>query len=122
MRATCTALARGIHLSAQQQSLTNAVAASPFVHETFRQLGPASPTAFNMALAFMDFITNREVAVLNAQTNGAAILGDIGMATPNAPAGISTQAQSDSLDRANLMLMGFGASPVLGTRRRAQPA
>ena len=60
-----TALARGIHLGAR--AMTNALAERPFVREVFRQLGPAS---FDVALAFMDNLVNREVSVLAAQRDG----------------------------------------------------
>ena len=78
-----TALARGIHLGAR--ALTNAVAELPFIREAFRQLGLAS---FDVALAFMDNLVNREISLLAAQRNGAAILDEIRnalAATPAAP-------------------------------------
>lgn len=93
-----TALARGIHLGAR--ALTNAVAALPFISETFNQLGAGG---FEVALAFMDNMVNREVALLAAQLDGAAILIEINFALLMAPA-VLTATQQASLDRARLML------------------
>ena len=93
-----TALARGTHLEAR--ALTNAVAELPFIRETFRQLGAA---AFDVALAFMDNLVNREIGLLAAQRDGAAILAEVRTALAGAPA-TPTAAQQASLDRANLML------------------
>jgi len=92
------ATARGIHLGAR--SLTNATAELPFVRETFLQLGAAS---FDVALAFMDNMVNREISLLAAQRDGAAILAIIRAALAAGPAAPSAS-QQDSLNRANLML------------------
>ena len=113
-----TTLARGIHLGAR--ALTNAVAELPFIRETFRQLGPAS---FDVALALMDNIVNREVSLLAAQRDGAAILAEIRAALAAAPA-VLTAEQTTSLNRANLMLgLVAGVAPVappLAGRSRAE--
>lgn len=106
-----TASARGIHLGAR--ALTNAVAELPFIREAFRQLGAAS---FDVALAFMDNLVNREVELLAAQRDGAAILAEIRAALAAAPA-TPTPDQKSSLDRANLML-----GRVAGVAAVAPPA
>jgi hypothetical protein len=112
-----TPLARGIHLGAR--ALTNAVAELPFIREVFRQLGGAS---FDVALAFMDNLVNREIELLAAQRDGAAILAEIRTALAAAPAA-PTADQQASLDRANLMLgrvAGVAAvAPPAAARRQA---
>lgn len=106
-----TALARGIALGAR--SITNAQAEQPFVHETFRQLGAAS---FDVALAFMDNLVNRDIGLLAAQRDGAAILGDIMAGLAAAPAAPSA-AQQASRARADRML-----AQVVGVVPQAPPA
>ena len=102
-----TTLARGLHLGAR--ALTNAVAELPFIRETFLQLGPAS---FDVALALMDNIVNRQVSLLAGQRDGAAILAEIRGALAAAPA-VLTAEQQASLNRANLMLgLVVGVVPV----------
>ena len=117
MRET-TPLARGVHLGAR--ALTNAVAERPFVREVFRQLGAAS---FDVALEFMDNLVNREVGVLAAQRDGAAILAEIRAALGAAPP-TPTATQQASLTRANLMLglvAGVAAqAPPVAARTRAE--
>jgi hypothetical protein len=113
-----TAQARGIHLGAR--ALTNAVAELPFIREVFRQLGPAS---FDVALAFMDFLVNRQISLLAAQRDGAAILDEIRNALAAAPAA-PTAAQQASLTRANLMLglvAGVVAQAPPGAARSRAP-
>lgn len=113
-----TALARGIHLGAR--ALTNAVAELPFLRETFRQLGVG---AFDVALAFLDNLVNREVGILAAQRDGAAILAEIRTALA-AGLAMPTAAQQESLARANLMLgliIGVAAAaPPAAVRSRAE--
>ena len=113
-----TTFARGIHLGAR--ALTNAVAELPFIRETFRQLGPAS---FDVALASMDNLVNREISLLAAQRDGAAILAEIRTALAAAPA-TPTAAQQASLARANLILglvTGVAAqAPPGAARTRAE--
>jgi len=113
-----TALGRGIHLGAR--SVTNAVAERPFVREVFRQLGAGG---FDVALAFMDNLVNREISLLAAQRDGAAILAEIRTALAAALAA-PTAAQTASLNRANLMLglvAGVAAqAPPEATRVRAE--
>lgn len=92
-----TAMARGIQLGAR--AVTNAVAERPFVREVFSQLGAAG---FDVALAFMDNLVNNEIALLASQADGAAILAEARTALGLAPA-VLTQAQQDSVARANTM-------------------
>ncbi len=91
-------MVRGRHLGAR--ALTNAVAELPFIRETFRQLGAAS---FDVALEFMDNLVNREISLLAAQRDGAAMLALIRTALAAAPAAPSASQQA-SLVRANVML------------------
>jgi hypothetical protein len=89
---------RGIQLGAR--AVTEATGALPFVREAFRQLGAG---AFDVALALMDNLVNREISLLAALRDGAAILAEIRTAlaaVPPAP----TAAQTASLARANHML------------------
>jgi hypothetical protein len=113
-----TPLGRGLHLGAM--AVTNPVAELPFVREAFLQLGAAS---FDVALAFMDNLVNREISILAAQRDGAAILAQIRTALAAAP-GVLTAAQRASFDRANLMLglvAGVAAKPPpTATRARAE--
>jgi hypothetical protein len=106
-----TALARGVHLGAR--ALTNAVVELPFIREVFTQLGAG---AFEVALEFMDNLVNREVSVLAAQRDGAAILAEVRAALAAAPAAL-TPTQQASLTRANLML-----GLVAGVTAQAPPA
>ncbi|TDW22079.1 eCIS core domain-containing protein [Kribbella kalugense] len=103
-----TALAQGIHLGAR--ALTDATVELPFIRETFRQLGAGG---FDVALAFMDNLVNREIDVLAAQRDGAAVLALIRTAFGAAPA-VRTPEQQASLDRANLM-MGLVAGRASAT-------
>jgi hypothetical protein len=113
-----TTSGRGIHLGAR--SVTNAVAELPFVREVFRQLGAGG---FDVALAFMDNLVNREISLLAAQRDGAAILAEIRTALAAVPA-TPTPTQTASLTRANLMLgLVAGAAaqaPPGATRTRAE--
>jgi hypothetical protein len=115
-----TPLARGIHLGAR--AITNAAAELPFIREAFGQLGANS---FDVALSFMDNLVNRDIGLLAAQRDGAAVLAEIRTALRAAPAAL-TAAQQASLDRANLMLglvAGVAVQPPPGaTRTRAEKA
>jgi hypothetical protein len=106
-----TALARGMQL--RVRALTNSVAELPFIREAFRQLGASS---FDVALAFMENVVNRDISLLAAQRDGAAVLAEIRRALAAAPA-TPTADQRASLDRANLML-----SLVAGNVAQAPPA
>jgi hypothetical protein len=112
-----TALARGIHLAAR--ALTNTVAELPFVRTAFQQLGP---DGFDVALAFMDNLVNRDITLLAVQRDGAAILAVVRTALGSAPATPSA-AQTASLQRANLMLGLVAATVALvpPAAARAQP-
>lgn len=102
-----TALARGINLGAQ--ALTNAVAALPFVRETFRQLAAGG---FDVAVEFMENLVNTEIQLLAAQRDGAAILAEVRTALGGAPAVPSAQ-QAAAIARANLMFGNVaGVAPV----------
>lgn len=108
------ALNRGAQLSARAK--TNAVAALPFIRETFNQLGAGR---FDVALSFMNWMVNRGVSLLAAQRDGAAILAEIRTALAAAPA-TPTADQQANLDRANRMLglvAGVTAQVPPGTRR-----
>lgn len=91
-------IGRGISLGAR--AITNALAERPFITEVFRQLGPG---AFDVALAFMDELVNRQIDLLASQRDGAAILAQIEAALAVRPA-VLTAAQQASFDRATLML------------------
>ena len=107
--ATPDALGRGIALGAR--AVTNATAELPFIREVFVQLGAA---AFDVALQFMDFLVNREISLLAAQDDGAAILAQIGSALAALPAAPSATQQA-SLARANRMLaLVAGVVPQAG--------
>ncbi|HEX7239158.1 MAG TPA: DUF4157 domain-containing protein [Longimicrobiaceae bacterium] len=114
-----TAQARGIHLGAR--ALTNAVAELPFVREAFVQLGAAA--SFDVALAFMDFLVQREVDLLLNQRDGDAILVLVQNALAAAPPGLDPARQA-SQQRALMMLMfvggGMGQAPPGATRNRAE--
>lgn len=102
-----TAGGRGTALGAQ--AVTNAQASLPFVRDAFAVLGAGG---FEVALGFMDGLVNREISLLAAQRDGAAILAQIQTALTAAPAVLSA-AQQASLDRANVMLglvAGAGAA------------
>jgi hypothetical protein len=107
-----------MHLGAR--AVTNALAELPFIREVFRQLGAGG---FDVALQFMDSLVNREIELLAAQRDGAAILAEIQTALGAAPAAVSTDQQA-SLDRANLMLgrvAGAAAvAPPTATRTRPE--
>lgn len=92
------ALGQGIGLATQ--ALTNAVATRPLVAAVIRRVGT---NAFDVALAFMDSLVNRQVELLASQRDGAAILAEIGFGLALAPIPLSGD-QKASLDRANLML------------------
>jgi hypothetical protein len=114
---TTDALGRGIALNAR--ALTNALAERPFVHEVLHQLGAG---AFDVALAFMDNLVNREVDLLTSQRDGFEILMDISSALATPPATLSPM-QKASLDRANAMtgvLVGSAAAPPDAMRSRAE--
>lgn len=118
LSATPSALGRGIALGAR--ALTNALAERPVVHESLRQLGAG---AFDVALAFMDNLVDREVAVLAAQRDGFGILTDVLSALAAAPAAPSP-AQKASLNRVNALtatiLVGASTRPPDATRKRAE--
>ncbi|HEY2190120.1 MAG TPA: hypothetical protein VGH48_16310 [Caldimonas sp.] len=118
LSANPSALGRGIALGAR--ALTNALAERPFVHEALRQLGAG---AFEVALAFIDNLVDREVAVLAAQRDGSAILMDVLSALATAPPAPSP-AQKASLDRANALtatiVVGASTPPPEAMRRRAE--
>jgi hypothetical protein len=90
------------------------------VREAFHQLGPS---AFDVALAFMDNLVNREMSLLAAQADGVAILTEIRTALAAAP-GVLSAPQQSSLARSNLMLglvAGAAARPApTSTRARAE--
>ncbi|MDQ5822140.1 MAG: DUF4157 domain-containing protein, partial [Actinomycetota bacterium] len=114
-----TALARGAHLAAR--AMTNAQVAAPFVRETFVQLGAGG---VEVALQMLDWLVNREVSLLAAQRDGAAILAIVqGVIAGAAPAGLSA-AQQASLVRANAMLArvagAAAAAPSAAVPTRAE--
>lgn len=101
-------LGRGIALGAR--AITNAQAELPFIREAFVQLGAAG---FEVALAMMDELVNRDLQLLAVQRDGAAIIAVVRAALAAAPGGI-TPVQQASLDRANAMLgrvAGVAAAP-----------
>ena len=91
-----SALGRGVGLAAR--AMTNARAALPFITEAFSQLGAGG---FDVALAFMDNLVNRDLALLAAQRDGTGLLIEV-QARLVPPAGI-TPTQQASLTRANTM-------------------
>lgn len=93
-----TALGRGIGLGAR--AITNAVAGRPLVVEVFHRLAAG---AFDVALALMDSLVNRQVELLASQRDGAAILDAVRQALAAAPATL-TEAQRASSERATRML------------------
>ena len=82
------------------RSITNPVEALPLVTQTFNQLGT---NRFDVALAFMDFAVNEEIALLASQRAGAGIIGVVRTALATPPAKLSAE-QQEGLTRANLML------------------
>lgn len=58
----------GIHLGAR--AVANAQDNREFILEAFNRAGSG---AFDLALAFMDFLMNRDISILAAQAAGAAI-------------------------------------------------
>jgi len=98
LAAETTVLGRGTALAAR--ALANAQASLPFIREAFAQLGAGG---FEVALAMADTLVNRDLGLLAAQRDGAAILAILRTALAAAPAGISAD-QRASLDRANAML------------------
>lgn len=113
-----TALARGVHLGAM--AVTNATSALPFIREAFRQLGPA---AFDVVLELMDSLLAREIGLLAAQRDGAAIIAQIRAALALSP-GVLTAGQQASVNRANVMLGGIAGvvalAPPEARRARAE--
>lgn len=109
-----TALARGIHLGAR--ALTNSVVELPFIQEVFRQLGPAS---FDVAIAFMENIVEREVRLLGAQREGTSILAEIAVALASNPQPLTAaqQAISDRVDLA--IVVAPQLAPPTAARTRA---
>jgi hypothetical protein len=89
---------RGLSLAAR--SIRNPVEALPLVTAVFNQLGT---DRFDVALGFMDFSVNEEIALLASQRAGAGVIGIIRTALATPPATLSTE-QQKSLTRANLML------------------
>jgi Domain of unknown function (DUF4157) len=92
-----TARGRGVMLAAR--ALTNAQVGLPLIREVFTQLGAGG---VEVALAMMDELVNRDVSVLAAQRDGAAILAILQGALAGGPAGL-TPDQLASLVRANAM-------------------
>jgi hypothetical protein len=115
-----TTTGRGITLGAR--AITNAQASQPFIREAFTQLGA---DAFDVALVFMDELVNRDIGLLAAQQDGAAILAAIRTALGAPPAGISPDRQT-RLDRANAMLARVAgvaaANPSAAVPTRAEKA
>jgi hypothetical protein len=110
-----TALARGIHLGAR--AVTNAVAELPFMRATFRQLGAG---AFDVALALIDNLLERDVRLLAAQRDGAGILIEIANALAAGPQPL-TASQQASFDRANLAIaVAPQLAPPTAARNRAE--
>src|SRR5207244_1620247 len=72
----------------------------PFIREAFAQLGAGS---VDVALALVDELVNRDVGLLAAQRDGAAILAIVRAALAAAPGGLGAKQQA-SLVRANAML------------------
>jgi len=102
LRENETLTARGIHLSAR--AMRNALEAAPFIQEVFRQAGSE---AFDLALAFMDWIVIHQFDLLLSQTPGQEIMDTIRNALANAPSSL-TESQQRSLARANRLLNRAG--------------
>jgi len=113
-----SALARGMHLAAR--SLTNAAAEMPFVEEVLNQVSQAE--RFEIALAFMDSLVNREVALLTSQNDGLLIIFLITNALANDAPATPTPEQQASIDRANTMMTVplNNMPPPIATRTRAE--
>ena len=111
------ALGRGIAL--QARAITNAPAERALIQAVMGQIGAA---AFDVALAFMDFLLQPEFELLVAQRDGVAILGTIRAALAQVPATLSAK-QQESLARANRQMAGLsgnGLAPPQAMRTRAQ--
>ena len=108
LTATAGALERGMALGVR--AITNAQANLPFIREAFSQLGAGG---FDVALAMMDELVNRDISLLAAQRDGAAILAVVRAALAAAPAGLSA-AQQQSLTRANTMLAAVAGAVAVG--------
>jgi hypothetical protein len=93
-----TPLARGVALGAR--AITNAQAELPVIREAFNQLGG---NGFEVALAMIDELVNRDISLLAAQRDGAAILAAVRTALAAAPAAMTADQQA-SLARANAMM------------------
>jgi len=98
LAAAPTSLGRGVGLGAR--AITNAQAGLPFIREAFNQLGA---NRFEVALAMIDELVNRDISLLAAQRDGAAILAVVRTALAAAPAVITADQQA-SLTRANAMM------------------
>jgi hypothetical protein len=114
LAAVPSTLNRGMTLGAR--AITNAQATLPFLREAFSQLGAGG---FDVALAMVDELVNRDLGLLAAQRDGAAILAVI-RATLAAAPGALTPDQQASLTRANLML-GRVAGVVAANPSAAMP-
>lgn len=104
-----SASARGIHLGAR--AVANAQDNREFVLEVFNQAGAA---AFDIALALMGNLVNKDISLLAAQPAGAAILARI-QALLAAPPATATPAQLADVTRADGMLgrvAGVQAQPA----------
>jgi len=82
------------------RTLCNAVEARPFVEESFRRAGAAQ---HDLALAFMGMLVNRQLAIIAAQRDGAAILAIVRAALAARPVSPTTR-QQEALERANTMM------------------
>jgi Domain of unknown function (DUF4157) len=113
-----TASARGIELAAR--ALSNTVADLAFIRASLSRLGA---TSFDVALSFMDNMVNREIQLLAAQREGAALLAILRTILA-APPPVRTAARKASLDRANLMLGlvagALAAAPPVATHGRPE--
>jgi hypothetical protein len=105
-----SASARGIHLGAR--AVANAQDNREFVLEVFNQAGAA---AFDIALALMGNLVNKDISLLAAQPAGAAILARI-QALLAAPPATATPAQLADVTRANGML-----GRVAGVQAQPEP-
>jgi hypothetical protein len=101
---------RGIHLGAR--AVANAQDSREFILEALNQVGAG---AFDLALAFMDFLVNSDISLLAAQEAGAAILARI-QTLLAAPPATATPAQQASVTRATGML-----GRVAGVQARPEP-
>ena len=102
LQETQTLTARGIHLTTR--AMRNAREAEPFIQEVFRQ---AASEAFDLALAFMDWIVIHQFDVLVSQTSGQGIINIIRNALSTTPASPS-ESQQQSLAGANRLLNRLG--------------